>query len=304
MHNNAFFEISDIEISDVEIAQKLSNRINPEDLHKVLDVFAKHYCPVTQNFGYTWTVQQIECATNIMFKQPCQLEPLYDEIVRTAIFTVKPDNIAIFLGQRITYNCRKEVGTNYNQRILGTRIKHHMGDASIKMYDKFGHVLRIESTCNDISIFRIKRKVEHRDEGSSEQKAPLKKSIYSLYQLFTMMKAANYRYLEFISSFDDHSNGNGNLTKVTSPVVENERSYRGLNFFAERDLQVLEVISQGEYMTLGMQRKDIRKHLENISPCPESLKGSVFMESSNRYRELINISPPLMEKKSLPQDLL
>lgn len=141
-----------------------------------------------------------------------------------------------------------------------------MGDVSIKMYDKFGHVLRIESTCNDIGTFRVKRKVEHRDGTSTEQKAPLKKSIYSLYQLFTIMKAANYRYLEFVSSFDDHSNGNGNLTKVTSPVRENERSYRGLNFFAERDLQVLEVISRGEYMTFGMQGKDIRKHLDDISP--------------------------------------
>ena len=201
-----------------------------------------------------------------MFKQPCDLESLYEEIVRTAIFTVKPDNIATFPGQRITYNCKKEVGTNYNQRILGTRIRHHMSDVSIKMYDKFGHVLRIESTCNDIGAFRVKRKVEHRDGSSSEQKAPLKKSIYSLYQLFTIMKAANYRYLEFISSFDDHSNGNGNLIKVTAPIVENERSYRRLNFSAECDLQVLETISRGEYMTFGMQGKDIRRHLEHISP--------------------------------------
>ena len=35
--------------------------------------------------------------------------------------------------------------------------------------------------------------------------------------------------------------------------MENERSYRGFNFFAERDLQVLEVISRGQYMTFGMQ---------------------------------------------------
>ncbi len=106
------------------------------------------------------------------------------KIVRTAIFTVKPDNIATFLGQRITCNCKKEAGTNYNQRILGTRLKHHIGDISIIMYDKFGYVLRTESTCNDIGTFRVKRKVEHRYGSYSEQKAPLKKSIYSLYQLF------------------------------------------------------------------------------------------------------------------------
>jgi len=160
MHDNAF-----LEISDIGTAQKLSDRINPEDLHKVLDVFAKRYCPVADSLGlgYTWTVQQIECATDIMFKQQADLEPLYDEIIRTAIHTVKPDNIATFLGQRITYNCKKEVGTNYNQRILGTRIKHHMGDVSIKMYNKFGLVMRIESTCNKIGSFRVKRNVEQWD---------------------------------------------------------------------------------------------------------------------------------------------
>ncbi len=66
------------------------------------------------------------------------------------------------------------------------------------------------------------------------------------------MKAANYRYLEFISSFDDHSSGKQNLTKITGSVVEKRRSYRGLNFFAERDLRVLEVIGRGEFMTFGM----------------------------------------------------
>ena len=98
------------------------------------------------------------------------------------------------------------------------------------------------------------------------QETGKKKSIYSLYQLFTIMKAADYRYLEFISSFDDHSGGKENLTKVTDSVVDKGRSYRGLNFFAERDLHVLEVISRGGYMTFGMQGKDIRQHFENISP--------------------------------------
>jgi hypothetical protein len=66
MHDNAF-----LEISDVEASQKLSDRINLEDLHKVLDAFAKRYCPAPRTFGlsYTWTVYQIEYATDVMFKQ-------------------------------------------------------------------------------------------------------------------------------------------------------------------------------------------------------------------------------------------
>lgn len=236
MQGNAF-----LEISDVEAAQKLSGRINPEGLHKVLDVFARRYSPVPASLGlgYTWTLQQIECATDIMFRQSEYPAAVYDEIIRTAIFTVKPDDIATFLGQRITYNCTKEIGTNYNQRILGTRIKHHMGDVSIKMYDKFGCVLRIESTCNDISSFRVEREVPHRDGTSDVRKAPLKKSIYSLYQLFTILKSANYHYLEFIFAFDDHSSGRKKLDDIIRPQKEKDRSYHGFNFFDSCDLSVL-----------------------------------------------------------------
>ena len=254
-------------LEDPDMAQKLSDRINPEELHKALDAFAKRYCPVVSEMelGYSWTIMQIECATDIIFESPEYLQPVYDEIIKTAIFTVKPDNIATFLGQRITYNCKKEIGTNYNQRFLGTRIKHHMGDVSIKMYDKHGLILRIESTCNNVGSFRVRRKVEHRDGTSSEEKAPMKKTIYSLYQLFTILKAANYRYLEFVSSFDDHSDGEKHLKEVTSPVVENERSYRGINFFNETDLKVLEVIGRGEFMTYGMQNKDVRQYVEGVT---------------------------------------
>ncbi len=254
MQDNAF-----LEISDIETAQKLSDRINPEGLHKVLDVFAKCYSPVPESLGlgYTWTVQQIECATDIMFRKPEYLEPLYDEIIRTAIFTVKPDNIATFLRQHITYNCTKEIGT---------RIKHHMGDVSIKMYDKFGRVLRIESTCNDISTFRMEREVQHRDGTSDVRKVPLKKSIYSLYHLFTILKSANYRYLEFISAFDDHSSGRKKLDDVSHSQKEKGRSYRGFIFFDSRDLSVLEAINRGEYMAFGMQGKNIRQHLPQITP--------------------------------------
>ena len=140
-----------------------------------------------------------------------------------------------------------------------------MGDVSIKMYDKHGIVLRIESTCNDVGSFRVMRKVDHRDGTSTEQKAPMKKSIYSLYQLFTIMKAANYRYLEFISTFDDHSNGDRHLTEVTKAVSENHRSFKGLNFFDERDLSVLETIGRGEFMTFGMRNCDVRKYMKGVS---------------------------------------
>lgn len=79
-------------------------------------------------------------------------------------------------------------------------------------------------------------------------------------------------YPEFISSFDDHSSGNKKLTKATDPVAEKGRSYRGLNFFAKRDLRLLETIGRGDYMTFGMQGKDIRQYLREWQNFPVSIQ--------------------------------
>ena len=62
----------------------------------------------------------------------------------------------------------------------GTCIKHRFGKCSIKMYDKHGIVLRIETTANDVSFFKHHRKVEHRKGPATRGLAPVKKSIYSL----------------------------------------------------------------------------------------------------------------------------
>ena len=81
---------------------------------------------------------------------------------RTAIHTVKPDNIATFLGKKLAPQFEGEMGNRFNVRIEGTRIKHTMGPVSLKLYDKFGLILRIETTVNDLTFFKHYREVEQR----------------------------------------------------------------------------------------------------------------------------------------------
>src|SRR5215213_3177372 len=88
-------------------------------------------------------------ATDIVFCSPEDLKPLYEVMVRTAIHAVKPEHVATFLGRKLDEHSCVEVGNDFHTRIEGTRIKHHLGRNSIKMYDKLGRVLRIETTSND-----------------------------------------------------------------------------------------------------------------------------------------------------------
>jgi hypothetical protein len=118
---------------------------------------------------------------------------------------------------------------------------------------------------NDVSQFRIVREVKHKDGTVSEEKAPMKKSIYSLFVLTGILKAANSRYLEFISTFDDPSDGLKNLDKVSKTVESSDRTYKGFNFFNQDDKKLLEVLSRGEFNIKGFQNKRIRKFIPDKS---------------------------------------
>jgi hypothetical protein len=261
--DNAFLQIEDLERS-----QKIADDWPVEKLHRKLDEWAERYCPVIRQFEvrYHWSLEQVEFSTDLLFRRPEDLQAIYGPLTRTAIHTVKPDNVATFLGRKLSPLYQGEIGNRFNIRIEGTRIKHTLGPVAIKMYDKFGLILRIETTVNDVSFFPHYRTVEQRDGRTATQWARMKKSIYSLPALREALQAANRRYLEFLSTLDDPSAGIDRLQKVSEPVRENERSYAGLNFFSAADQSLIETLARGEFNLRGFQNKSLRAHLrENTS---------------------------------------
>jgi len=116
-------------ISDFEHPQKLDGQLRVEMLHRRLDEFADRYCPVVKQFelNYHWSPDQVEFATDIVFRRQSDLQTIYVRLTRTAIHTVKPDNIATFLVRKLDGNYQDEMGNRFNTRIEGTRIKHTMG---------------------------------------------------------------------------------------------------------------------------------------------------------------------------------
>jgi DNA-binding MarR family transcriptional regulator len=256
--DNAF-----VQLDNFEAAQQLTDEFPIRALHRALDRFAKRYCPVLRQLGvgYHWSLMQVEYATDIVFRRQRELAPVYEAITRTAIHAVRAEHVVTFLGRKLSGNYRDELGNDFNTRIEGTRIRHHMGPASIKMYDKFGLILRIETTVNNVSFFKHHRKVEQRDGTSVYKLAPLKKSIYSLGDLQQLLLAANGRYLDFISAIDDSSEGNKLLSKLCENKMNNHRTYKGFNFFSAQDQRVFELLLRGEHNIHGLRNADLRRDL-------------------------------------------
>jgi hypothetical protein len=268
-------------ISDWERAQRIADSPRIQKLHRKLDEFAGRFSPIHRSLGmnYHWSVDQCEYATDIVFRHRTDLQPVYENLSRTAIHTVKPDNIATFLGRKLDPRYEGERGNRFNVRIEGTRIKHTMGPVSLELYDKFGLILRIETTVNDLSFFKHYREtgvptdrsssvgweVEHRD-GSRETKwAAMQKTIYSLPALRELLQAANRRYLEFLSALEDPRSGRDKLDRLSQPVEHEGRSYPGFNFFDQHDDALFQAIARGEFNIGRLQNKNLRRCLAGKS---------------------------------------
>ena len=184
LRDNAFTHIADF-----AAANQLAEHVDIQHLHAKLDEFAHRYCPVahTLHYAYHWSLRQAEYATDLVFKHPKSLS-FYVSLLYLLVLCVKPENIAAFLGQKLHGHYQGEVGTRFNVRRWGTRLKHFMGPVSIKLYDKFGLILRIETTVNDVSFFSHYRAVRHRTGKREMRQAKMQKTIYSLAPLRELLR--------------------------------------------------------------------------------------------------------------------
>ena len=194
--DNAFFTIDEFDTANDLAAQQ-----DIKALHAKLDQFAQQSCPViaAHELENSWSIMQAEYATDLIFKDQGTLQAFYPHLLEALIQAAKPVDVATFLGRKLHGNYQGEMGNRFNVRWLGRRIKHQMGPVSIKKYDKFNIVLRIETTVTDVAFFRQYRQVHHRDGTTSTKWTSMKKTIYSLPALQENLLAAKQRYLKFIS---------------------------------------------------------------------------------------------------------
>ena len=225
-------------MEDWAAAQELSDSWDPSFLHRKLDEFAQRFCPILQQFeeSYHWSLDEAEYATDIVFRRQADLQAIYGQLIRTAIHTVKPDDIATFLGKKLNGNYQDEMGNRYNVRIEGTRVRHSMGMASIKMYDKFGQILRIETTVKEHLLFQAlprgrttRRQIGmnvRADEENHLQPGP---------------RCGNCCWPPTAATWNSSppstttQHGTDKLNKITRTAEENGRTYRGFNFFDQDD---------------------------------------------------------------------
>jgi hypothetical protein len=208
---------------------------------------------------YYWSVDQSEWATDVMFKSPAALSAVYPRLLRQGMLTLGSADVLRFLGKKLEGRFTGEVCTDLKRRIEGTRLKHRVNGNSVKMYDKQGSVLRVETTINDASEFKVFRGTEA--EPAKRQWRKMRKGIADLHRRAQVSGASNERYLSHLAAIECPETLRQILAPLAKTVTINGRRHRGLRLLAQDDGELLEAVSQGEFAINGFRNGDIRTRL-------------------------------------------
>ena len=255
-------------ISDPQRAQKLMDRLTARNWQPLLDALAGKVNPLLQPRAglelrsYYWSGRQMEYATDIMFRSAASLGELYPLLLRHAMFQFSSEEVMRFLQRGTNIRFAGEASSNLKRRVDGIRVKHWVEENSIKMYDKQGSVLRIETTINNPRRFKV-----HRQGFSRGQQVmkwlPMRKGIADLRRRAELSLAANGRYLDALAVVGLET-PSYRLLDCVNHRVKSKRQYRALRPISPDDASLFQVILHGEFALQGFRNRDLRQALGSL----------------------------------------
>jgi hypothetical protein len=261
-----------INVADVGRAQRLLDRQLKTDWPKALNRVAEQIHPLRSELfrawpsDYYWSADQTEWATDVMFRSARALEGLYPQLVQHGMSALGSREVLRFLGRKVpvsggVHGCFEgEVLSDLRQRPEGIRIKHRVNRNSVKMYDKQGSVLRVETTINDARDLKVYRSKEG-DSGGQRSWRRLRKGVADMERRAEISQAANDRYLEAMAAVSDRTTLGELIDPLCRPVTWKGKRVRALNPFAPEDRSLLKAVGRGEFLLNGVRNRDLQRLL-------------------------------------------
>ncbi len=276
-------------IADMERAQAIFDSLNEMQLAPVLSAFAARVNPWLSKEAsvvlrpYYWTIRQGEYATDILFRDPASLAEVYPALTHHAIEHFSCDDVMRFLGRHTNSRFSGECKSSFERRVEGVRVKHWVEENSIKMYDKAGSILRVETTINNPKRFRVRRQNET-EAGTVVKYLPMRKGIADLRRRVEVSRAANGRYLEALAVVGDKKPSRKILDDVSRRIEVNGLNYRALRPITTSESELFRALMRGENQLQGVRNEDLRQHLYPQSEHDEKARKKASARTSRQLR--------------------
>jgi|WetSurMetagenome_2_1015567.scaffolds.fasta_scaffold130718_1 hypothetical protein len=279
-----------VRLDDVSRAQQMLDDLYQRNWPRFLSRLAERVNPWLGPQGglrldsYYWSIRESEIATDVMFRSEGDLATIYPALVSHAIQHFNSDKVLRFLGRRTNARFNGEVVSEIKRRPEGTCVKHRVEENTLKMYDKQGRVLRIETTINNPQRFKVRRGVTRQGESVLGW-VPLRKGVADMTRRAEICRAANERYLEALGVVGEPSPTRQLLDPVSKRIVRDGRPYRALRPIQPEEARLFGILLHGKFLLQGFHNQDIRRALY---PAEES-RPDMRRKASGRVTRLLRL---------------
>jgi hypothetical protein len=212
---------------------------------------------------------------DLVFRDPQQLRSLYPQLLHLGMTSFSSPDVMRFMGKKVTGKGdtfgphAHEIVSDLKVRSEGVRIKHRLGQNSIKIYDKAyspqGAVLRLEATLNAPGQFRVLRPKTGEEEGPLQLR-PLRAGIVDLPRRADVSQQALDRYATALAKVDDSAAFGELAASLEKPVTWDGGRVRALHPFEANDLALLRSVNRGEFALNGLRNRDLQTLLYTSPP--------------------------------------
>ena len=262
-------------VQDPVLAQRLLDEPTRTDWPALLQSLVEPVHPLWDDrhrragAPYSWMTEQSEWATDIVFRDPAVLAPWYPRWLRHGLTALSCRDALHYLGKYIPPTrygaCRDEARIDLRTRPEGTRLKFCYGSNAIKLYDKeapHAGTLRLETTINDPTGYRVWRTKEGAAEGAAKSWQQLRKGVADWGRRAEVSQAAKQRWAESLASVAETTPLGKLLEPLRKPVGDaTGRRYRALKPIVGADGELLRCLARGEFLSNGFRNRDLRKLL-------------------------------------------
>jgi hypothetical protein len=259
-------------VSNMERAQALLDEQLRMDWPKMLSAMVDRVAPAHRRLLTLenrplepyWSCDQSEWASDVMFRNAAALASIYPRLVSHGMRTMNSHDVMRFLGKRLNGNFQGEVISDLRERVEGMRVKHRVNGNSVKMYDKQGSVLRVETTINDAREFKVYRGTEA-DPGKKQWRR-MRKGVADLHRRAQVSESSNQRYLSSLASVQCPATVKELIEPLCRSVTHQGRRHRGLRPLQADAAQLLSAVSDGRWTINGLRNADLREALFGPDP--------------------------------------
>lgn len=257
-------------LSDVTAAQRISDRFWRRDWPKLLHRLAARVNPLLADWlagqSYYWVIDQAEYSSDVLFRDRAALESLRPRLYEHAALCFSAPTLMTFLGRRYRENFAGEIQTKWHRREPGGAVKHWIKRNALKMYDKDGTVLRIETVINDPREFFVPRPRQKQNGTEEWGWFPMSKGVANLRRYAHVSRQANEHYLQALAVVDDLGVGQTELERQCSRVTYRGRPRRGLQPLNRADQTLFAAVLRGEFAVRGFRNRELAAHLFAAPP--------------------------------------